>query len=225
MSVGFCGHMGSLAAVRRLFADPPVTLDWEKVMFLVTGFEPFTTGEGLVLDHNPTAEMALRLADEHVDVVGAVLPVSFAQTRQALTSLWETHQPERWIGLGFAPHRRRVDVETVALNVEHAVRGDNAGERPTDRAIIEGAPLAYRTRVDTGFAADLFVQYGVEAGPGFHAGTFLCNQTFYLGCHRVEMGSSLRSALFIHVPPMEDYAPFSAALQALVTALAEGGID
>ena len=32
-------------------------------VMLLTGFEPFTTGQGLVLTHNPTADIVLRVAE------------------------------------------------------------------------------------------------------------------------------------------------------------------
>jgi len=193
-------------------------------MLLLTGFEPFTTGQGLTLKHNPTADIARRLGAALPDVTGAVLPVSYAETRVALTRLWDVQRPRRWIGLGYAPHRRQVEVETVALNVEHAARGDNDGVTPTDRAIVEDGPLAYRSRVNTVDAAALWGAHGVSAVPGFHAGTFLCNQVFYLGCHRVETVGDLESALFIHVPPMDDFTAFEAGLADLIDALTRGAL-
>ena len=193
-------------------------------MLLLTGFEPFTTGEGLTLDHNPTASIATNVAGQMPDVVGAVLPVSYEKTRACLNALWERVGPTHWIGLGYAPHRTRVDVETVALNVEHAIRGDNDGVRPTNGLILEQGPLAYRSRVDTVEAARLLSAHGVDAVPAFHAGTFLCNQTFYLGCHRVETTEALESALFIHVPPMASFRDLEAGLVALIEALLQGAL-
>ena len=54
-------------------------------MILLTGFEPFTTGQGLELTHNPTAEIAMSVAASVEGVRGAVLPVSFERTRACLT--------------------------------------------------------------------------------------------------------------------------------------------
>ena len=185
-------------------------------MILLTGFEPFTTGQGRVLEHNPTAEIVSRVAMSREGVTSAVLPVSFTSTRARLTALWDAHQPRIWVGLGYAPHREMVDVETVALNVEHAPRGDNDGAAPIDRPIVEGAPLAYRTRMNAAAAAAVFSAHGVIAQAAFHAGTFLCNQTFFLGCHRVATGDDLALAAFVHVPPMACYDAFDAALGALL---------
>ena len=188
-------------------------------MILLTGFEPFTTGEGLTLTHNPTADIVARVAEPLPGVQHAVLPVSYVQTREVLLGLFESLRPRVWIGLGYAPHRNTLDIETLAVNMEHAVRGDNDGEQPWMREIIPGAPPAYRSRLDMKMAQEVFAAHGVSADPCFHAGTFLCNQTFYLGCHRCETTDGLALAAFIHVPPMDDWGAFEAGLTALILAL------
>jgi pyroglutamyl-peptidase len=188
---------------------------------LLTGFEPFTTGQGLALTHNPTADIVERVARRMEGVTAAVLPVSFAATPAALGALFDRHHPRVWLGLGYAPHRATLDIETVAVNVEHAARGDNDGARPFMGEVVAGGPAAYRTRLDVQAAIRAFAVHGVEAAVGFHAGTFMCNQVFYLGCHRCEAGE-LDMAAFIHVPPMDDYAAFEAGLADLVAATSPG---
>jgi pyroglutamyl-peptidase len=188
-------------------------------MILLTGFEPFTTGEGLILTHNPTADIVARVAEKLPHIRHAVLPVSFQATRRALVKQFEALRPRIWIGLGYAPHRTTLDIETLAVNMEHATRGDNDGERPWMREIISGAPAAYRTRLDVEQAIRVLEQNGVKAAPCFHAGTFLCNQTFFLGCHRCETGGELELGAFIHVPPMDDYSNFEAGLSGLISVL------
>lgn len=183
---------------------------------LLTGFEPFTTGQGLALTHNPTAGMVERVAARMNGVDAAVLPVSYAATRARLTALFDALQPRIWIGLGYAPHRTTLDVETIAVNMEHAVGSDNDGERPWMRPIIAGAPVAYESTLDMAMAVDALGAAGVEAKPCFHAGTFLCNQVFYLGCHRAHTHEHLSTAAFIHVPPMKKSDAFERGLAALV---------
>lgn len=189
-------------------------------MVLLTGFEPFTTGQGLVLTDNPTGEIVTSVSARFSKCASGVLPVSYARTPLALEALFEAHQPRAWIGLGFAPHRESLDIELVALNIAHAQRGDNDGACPTMARIIEGAPLAYETSLDISAAMTHFEACGVEAHVAFHAGTFLCNQVFFLGCHRKALGRfALELAAFIHVPPMENFGPFSEGLASLVAAL------
>ena len=98
-------------------------------MILVTGFEPFTTGQGLKLKHNPTGDIAMAVGARLDNAIGSVLPVSFAKTKASLLDLFDKHKPTHWLGMGFAPHRTTIDVEVVALNLEHAVRGVRDGRR------------------------------------------------------------------------------------------------
>ena len=187
-------------------------------MLLLTGFVPFTTGQGLKLAHNPTGDIALKLGALCPNTHGAVLPVSFSQTKRELLGLFADKRPTHWIGMGFAPHRSTIDVEVVALNLEHAVRGDNDGDTPSMRPVIDDAPLAYHARHDLNpLISSMDGQYQ-PAKANFHAGTFLCNQVFYLGCHHVEEGQ-LETATFIHVPPMSSYRAFEDALGQYINSL------
>ena len=185
---------------------------------LLTGFEPFTTGHGLTLDHNPTADIVENVGRSLPTVEFAVLPVSYEETPRALNRAIQEYRPRMWIGLGYAPHRTILDFEVFALNMAHATRGDNDGERPRLTEIIPGAPHAYRTRLDVKAAIDVLSAHGVPTQPSFHAGTFLCNQSFYLASHQVALGRLSLSA-FVHVPPMKNYAPFEAGLTALLQTL------
>ena len=185
-------------------------------MLLLTGFEPFTTGEGLRLTVNPTAEIVTNIAQELSNVSSAVLPVSFKETKEQLTELFEKQNPTAWIGLGYAPHRTTLDLEVVAVNLEHTETGDNSGEKPRMRPIIENAPLAYQTHLNVPKAIEAFKNVGINAQASFHAGTFLCNQVFYLGCHLAESNSSLEVAAFIHVPPMKHFRKFEDGLTSLI---------
>ena len=191
-------------------------------MILLTGFEPFTTGQGLVLTENPTADIVKGVASRWPaaapDLVAEVLPVSYLRTRQALNQSLAQYAPQVWIGLGFAPHRTSLDIEVVALNLEHAVRGDNDGDQPWLRTLAVDGPLAYQTRLDVAHAVQVFQTHGVDAKASTHAGTFLCNQVFYLGCHACEAGP-LDLAAFIHVPPMDDYMAVEMGLASLLAGL------
>ena len=183
-------------------------------MILFTGFEPFTTGQGLVLDHNPTAGIAERVAGRMPVAAFAVLPVSFSRTQRILTERFDTHRPGLWIGMGYAPHRTTLDLEVLAVNVEHCLSTDNDGESPFMRPIVADGPPAYQTGVDVADAVAVFGQHKVTLSPAFHAGTFLCNQSFYVACHRVQQAIDLRVAAFLHVPPMDSYDALEDALVA-----------
>jgi pyroglutamyl-peptidase len=186
---------------------------------LITSFEPFTTRTGLVLTHNPTKEVTAWFEKERPDIATSVLPVAFSATRARLLELFSELAPRVWIGLGYAPGRESVGVETVAVNIEHASRPDNDGDLPNQRPIIVDAPLAYRAPINGSQLAAHLCSAGFDAGVSFHAGTFMCNQVFYLGCHQVFGGSSMEHAGFIHIPPKVDSEHFGAALAGWVDAL------
>jgi pyroglutamyl-peptidase len=188
-------------------------------MVLLTGFEPFTTGQGLKLTHNPTADIATNVAARLEGVEARVLPVSFEATKSTLQAAFDELHPRIWIGLGFAPHRETLDIETVALNLEHAESHDNDGAAPWMRAILPAAPMAYRSKLDEVMATQLFSAHGLPAKASVHAGSFLCNQVFFLGCHAVATRNDVRLAAFIHVPPLSEFEVFEHALIALIEAL------
>ena len=182
---------------------------------LLTGFEPFTTGQGLILNNNPTAQIVQRVAAESDHIHAAVLPVSYQRTPPALLQLFKEIRPRFWLGLGFAPHRTQVDIEAVALNVAHAERGDNDGRTPRDEEIVPGGPAAYRPPANHAATVDFFLKQDLATRISFHAGTFLCNAVFYIGCHQVAQ-NDLQVAQFIHVPPMDDYQRFETATLELI---------
>jgi pyroglutamyl-peptidase len=192
-------------------------------MILVTGFEPFTTGQGLILKDNPTGPLAEDIARHVPHAQSKVLPVSFQETRRMLNQCFDELAPTIWLGLGFAPHRTTVDIECVALNIEHCIRPDNDGERPFLRPIIENGPLAYETQLDASRAIDTLTKRGISATVSLHAGTFLCNQTFYLGCHRGATVGTPQIATFIHVPPLPEYTLLGSGIAHLLRELSGSG--
>ena len=185
-------------------------------MILLTAFEPFLTEDGTRLATNPTMDLAAEVARRLPDVATLVLPVAYDATRVALLDAFERLQPRIWVGLGLASTRTRLELEAVALNVEHAERDDNAGARPIDRPILPGAPLALRTRLDVHAHAARLSALGLPVGVSFHAGTFLCNQALYLGCHAAETTGVPALAVFVHVP-----SPAAVPLEVGVAAIIE----
>ncbi|MBV71724.1 MAG: pyroglutamyl-peptidase I [Myxococcales bacterium] len=185
-------------------------------MRLITGFEPFISSGGLHLDVNPTDELARRVAADAKDVAVQILPVSFERTRTCLLDAFHTTRPRVWLGLGFAPHRLTIDIESVALNIEHCMRPDNDGDMPSLRPIVANAPTAYQTKLDIPEACQRLSKFGLDARASVHAGGFLCNQSFFLGCHTAATESYLEVAVFIHIPPRPDYGPLTAGLVDLI---------
>ena len=184
---------------------------------LITGFEPFTTGLGLTLTENPTARWAQEVAARVPACRSATLPVSYEGTKRDLSALFDQYEPTIWLGLGFAPHRTLIDVEYIALNIEDCKGLDNDGCAPQRQAIIPDAPLALTTRFDIDECVAELTDAGLAAQSAFHAGTFLCNQSFYLGCYYVEVLQRIQKAGFIHVPPNVDDIAFVDVLTSILS--------
>ncbi len=171
----------------------------DKVL-LLTAFEGFTTRSGKVIEHNPTGDIAAAVARADPRIVTAVLPVSFARTRQALEQLFDRVRPDVWVGLGVAASRPDINIEALAVNSERATGADNDGDSPDGRPIVDGAPDSYGTSLDAAAVAGQLAREGHPISVSTDAGEFLCNQVFYLGCHHREQWGCPSSAAFVHVP-------------------------
>lgn len=194
-------------------------------MMLLTAFGPFETRDGELVSPNPSALVAERVARERTDLRYERLPVAFDRTRAALTALLDEYRPDAWLGLGVAVRRTTVDLETIALNVAHTLGVDNEGRRPIDRPIEPGAPLAYRTSIDVPALVATLTSEGWPVAQSHHAGTFLCNQSYWAACHHRARTGHPRRALFVHIPPAEvlDIADGAAIVHRICNHL--GGLD
>ena len=148
---------------------------------LVTGFEPW--GAETV---NPSAHVARSLG-------GHVLPVHWSGATRRLKRLLAREKPKAVLMLGLGAGRRRLELEAVALNVDHCEEGPWKRSR---RPIGKGGALALPSRLPLDRLLRLLRAAGVPAGLSHHAGTFLCNHVFYVALRatRVPCG-------FIHLPP------------------------
>lgn len=153
---------------------------------LVAGFEPWGSEKT-----NPSGDVARRLG-------GHVLPVHWSRATRRLRDLLRREKPKAVVLLGLASARRRVEIEAVALNVDHCEDGPWRRRR---RPIAPGGALARPSRLPLDRLLRALRGAGIPAGISHHAGTFLCNHVFYiaLSLTRVPCG-------FIHLPPVEAIA-------------------
>lgn len=165
---------------------------------LVAGFEPFA-GESV----NPSAEIARSLDGESIAghrLVGAVLPVSFADAPIALADLLERLRPTLVIALGQAGGRSEVSLERIAVNLIDARIADNAGLQPIDQAVLEDGPGAYFTSLPVKAMCAAMRELDVPAALSLSAGSFVCNQVFYWLAHLLATDYPGLRGGFIHVP-------------------------
>ncbi|MBX9470490.1 pyroglutamyl-peptidase I [Microcella sp.] len=169
---------------------------------LVTGFEPF---DGAA--HNPSGDIARRLAElGHPDcqLVGEVLPVSFAHAPGLLAAAIDAHRPDVVIMLGLAENRRAITPERVAINLADARIPDNDGDQPTDAPLEPHGPAARFALLPIKHIALAIADAGIPAEVSLSAGSYVCNAVMYAALGIAEQregsGGTPMRAGFIHVP-------------------------
>jgi pyroglutamyl-peptidase len=167
-------------------------------IILLTGFEPFG-GERM----NPSQEIVRVLDGEVVAghrIAGVVLPVVFEGTPGRLGALMAQHRPAIALGLGQAGGRNALSLERVAINLVDARIPDNQGAQPFDGPVIAGAPPACFSTLPVKAMAEAIVAGGVPAEISLSAGSFVCNQVFYVLAHLAAARSDGTRAGFMHLP-------------------------
>ena len=153
---------------------------------LITGFEPFA-GASV----NPSAEVVRRLG-------GEVAPVDGRRIEGWLDEVLARHQPQTVVCLGEARTSPAIRVERVAVNVVDFEIPDAGGWQPAERPVVEGGPAAYLSPLPVRRLRDAMREVGVPAVLSVGAGTYLCNQLYYLVLHRG------LQAVFLHLPSLPE---------------------
>ncbi|MEM1970773.1 MAG: pyroglutamyl-peptidase I [Sulfolobales archaeon] len=168
---------------------------------LITGFEPY----GKYVE-NPSEVVARTLPEvasrelPGVELVTAVLPVSFRRAKERLLGLLRDEKPHIYLGIGLRPGATHIAIERVAINLADARTPDNDGEQPIDEPIDPEGPAAYFSTLPVKSIVKELRSKGIPAALSNSAGTFLCNYVMYLGLnHSFRYGYPMKSG-FIHVP-------------------------
>ncbi len=163
---------------------------------LLTGFDPFG-GDTI----NPSWEAVSRLHGETIAgrrVVAEQLPTTFAGAPRALRAALRRHAPELVLCVGQAGGRAALSLERVAINVKDARIADNAGAQPVDIPVVARGPAAYFTSLPIKAMHAELRAAGIPAEISQTAGTFVCNQVFYVLMHALA-GTRVRGG-FVHIP-------------------------
>ncbi len=166
---------------------------------LLTGFDPFG-GETV----NPSWLAAERLHDEIVAghrIESVQLPTAFARAPRLLRAAIRRHRPALVLCVGQAGGRAAISLERVAINLIDARIADNDGTQPVDAPVTRGGPAAYFSTLPIkAMRADLCAA-GIGADISQTAGTFVCNQVFYVLMDTLAKMSAPRPrGGFVHVP-------------------------
>jgi len=162
------------------------------VTILVTGFEPFG-GDAVNASGEAVRALAAGWDDPAVELVTAILPVSFEGAPIALDRAVRRYRPDAVVCVGEAGGRLAVTPERYAVNDRLARIADNDGRSPTG-AIDEG-PELLASRLDVDRLVAAVRAAGVPAEASEDAGRFVCNAVF-----RAALTSFEGPAGFVHVP-------------------------
>jgi len=166
----------------------------------VTGFEAFGP-----VRKNPS-EAVLTLLPDQVEghtLSTAILPVDAVRIAAKLQALY-AGDFDLVIHTGVARERSYFSLEEVAQNRLSFDLPDNAGRTLEGQPVVPQGPPTLPTRLPIEAIHNAWDRLGVAQQPSEDAGTYLCNQTFYLALHwladHIPVG-------FIHLPPDEHMAP------------------
>ncbi len=183
---------------------------------LVTGFNPFGKHR-----KNPTQRLA-READRRsiggALLAGRVLPTEFRRCDRMIAKALRETRPNAVLMFGLAPHRKKLALECVALNVDHSEQPDNAGRRPWRRAIDPRGPTLLEATLSIDRLHDALRRARIPVSVSYHAGTYVCNHAYY----RTLRGAGRARVAFIHVPRHAPPRRLRRALDVLVRAIAAG---
>lgn len=163
---------------------------------LVTGFGPF----GRHTD-NPSGALARELDGQTVGdarVVGRVFETSTATIGAHLSAALDELSPDVVICLGLAPGRPALSLERIAVNVRDFPLPDHAGVTVVDEPVVAGGPDGVFSRLPLPRIMRRWREDAVPSHVSNTAGTYLCNQLFYLvSLQGRERGMPTG---FIHIP-------------------------
>jgi pyroglutamyl-peptidase len=165
---------------------------------LVTGFGSF--GDQT---NNPSQLLARALNGRRIageSVTGVVLPVATGQVGPALATAIDNARPRLVVALGVAPGRTAPALERVAVNVRDFPIPDTDGALPVDEPVIVDGPDAYLATLPVKKILSAWQNAGLPGYVSNTAGTYLCNQVFYLISHRARQDGF--QAGFIHLPAL-----------------------
>lgn len=173
---------------------------------LLSGFAPF--GGAPLNESWQAVQLAAReLRGQGVATQILELPVEFGTAGQQLAAAVREHRPRLVVATGLAAGRTGVTPERVAINVRDARIPDNAGESPVDQPVIDAGPVGYFSTLPVkAMVAALGEEPPVPGSVSQTAGTYVCNDVFYLLQHLLATDEGLAGIRggFVHVPAAEE---------------------
>ena len=178
---------------------------------LLLGFGPF-----LEIRDNHSARIVQTLATACDGGVEAqVLPVEFAVCAEAVPRLISDSAPDNVLVCGVARRASRLELECLAINTLHGEAPDSAGRHAYNERVVADGPEAYRSTLQLPHWEKALNAEGIAAALSYHAGTYVCNQTYYLAAHAMHARTGHVPVALVHVPPLPGQLPSSLSSMAM----------
>lgn len=166
---------------------------------LLTAFCPFGTW------HANSAQLCVKALPPSVfcvaELVTRIYDVDFPSARRELAEDLAAGY-DFALHLGQAAGRTAVNLEAIALNVGWSCRAQGG----IDSVLEADGPVAYRTELPLGDWVARLQSAGVPAEVSFHAGTYVCNATYYWSRYLADSLRLPTRPLFVHLPLDESQA-------------------
>lgn len=164
---------------------------------LITGFDAFGKD-----DYNPSFEAIKALPDKihDVEVIKLQLPTKYLEASSIIIDYLDNNTVDYVFLCGQAAGRKEITLEKFAVNVMDARIADNAEYIPKDITILDEGETAYETSIDLIAMEKFMNDKGTPTKISYHAGTFVCNSTYYNLLHKSYHDGINTKGLFIHVP-------------------------
>lgn len=164
---------------------------------LITGFDAFGKD-----DYNPTFE-AIKLMDtanNNLELVKLELPTKFIAAKDQLLAHLDKNTYDAIILTGQAAGRSEVTLEKYTLNIMNSKIEDNDQYQPRDQVITTAGPDLYASGLDLSSMASYLSSNDIPSSISYHAGTFVCNSTYYSLLNYIKEHKLSSQGLFVHVP-------------------------
>jgi pyroglutamyl-peptidase len=184
---------------------------------LITGFEPFSE-----FTDNPSEMIVDRLENEKFESMvlrTTILPVNTKTVWEKLEKMIMSFKPDVILNLGLSPKRSIISLEKVAINILDFDVADNDGKIIEDSRIVETSPDAYFSNLPLKNIKKKLDENDISTIISYSAGTYLCNQVFYLVMNYIHKADYKILGGFIHLPPVremnlhEKYFPFCLSIE------------
>jgi pyroglutamyl-peptidase len=186
------------------------------------GFGPF--GPHAV---NPAERVVQDVAAEYPRDRAVIIPHVLTTSQpgvEPIPALLANDRPAAWIGVGLAAGRSALAVERVAINLADYRIPDEAGRQLQDQPIVPDGPTAYWSTLPVRRIEAMWRARDIPGYVSYSAGTFLCNQAFFLARHAAERLDPQPWVGFIHIPAMVEQVANPGAQPALPYQVLKAGL-